>query len=166
MPANTNAISITFLRGDNNMKLIKLLNAFIVICSGCSFVSNQKQEEQTIDIEIPFDHDYQEVSDYELTWESMFDVNDENYYVYFYSSSCSHCLELKNYIIKKAIDRGDIYFVKGSSKDQITNDSKKLIGAEIPGDFYILGYPTLALISNKKCTKNMAGVAQIKAELK
>ena len=148
------------------MKTIKLLCLTIIICSGCSLTSNQKQDQQIINVDVPTDHDYQEVSDYELTWESMFDVNENNYYVYFYSLTCSHCLELKNYIIGKALDRGDIYFVKGSSKDQVTNDSKKLIGAEIPEDFYILGYPTIALISNKKCTKNMAGITQIKSELK
>ena len=166
MPANTNAISITFLSEDNNMKLIKLLCSSFIICSGCSLMSHHEQEQQIIEGDVPTDHDYQEVSDYELTWESIFDVEDTSYYVYFYSLTCSHCLELKNYMIEKAINRGDIYFVKASSKDQITNDSKKLIGAEIPGDFYILGYPTLTLISNKKCTKNMAGVSQIKAELK
>ena len=80
--------------------------------------------------------------------------------------TCNHCQELKKYIIEKAQERGDIYFVKGSSKNQLTNDSNKLIGAENPGDFYILGYPTLALISNKKCTKNLAGITQIKTELK
>ena len=166
MPANTNKISITFLREDNNMKLIQILCSTIILCSGCSLTPNQKQEQQVIEVEVPTEHDYSEVSDYELTRESMFDVNENSYYVYFYSSTCSHCRELKNYIIEKALNRGDIYFVKGTSKDQLTNDSKKLIGAEIPGDFYILGYPTLAKIMNKKCTKNLAGVSQIKAELK
>ena len=137
----------------------------LLIMSGCNF-ENKDIEKTKETILIPTSHDYSEVSDYELTWDSIFDVMDERYYVYIYSTTCTHCGELKNYIIEKALDRGDIYFVKGSSKDQLTSDSKKLINAENPGDIYILGYPSLLLISNHKCTKNVAGSNQIKSELK
>ena len=164
MPANTNALIITLTKKENNMKHSFLILGS-VLCSACTFQKEIAQLKSE-DIIVPIEHEYTEVSDYELTWESIFDVDETRYYVYFYSSTCSHCAELKNYIIENALNRGDIYFVKGTSKDQLTNDSKKLIGAEIPGDFYIFGYPSLALISNKKCTKNMAGVSQIKAELK
>ena len=133
--------------------------------TGCSL--QEKQSETTIDeVVIPISHEYSEVSDYELTWETIFNVDEENYYVYIYSTTCTHCEELKNYIIEKALNRGDIYFVKGSSKDQVTTDTKKLIGAENPGDIYILGYPSLLLILSHKCTKNLAGSPQIKSELK
>ena len=124
--------------------------------------SETKYEEETPVIE----HSYSEVSDYELSWDSTFDVDESKYYVYFYSSTCSHCGELKNYIIEKALKNRDIYFVKGSSKDQLTNDTKKLIGAEKPEDIWILGYPSLLKIYNRKVTKNLAGTAQIKDELK
>ena len=143
----------------------KILLLSFTIFTGCSL--QEKQSETTIDeVVIPISHEYSEVSDYELTRETIFDVDEDNYYVYIYSTTCTHCEELKNYIIEKALNRGDIYFVKGSSKDQVTTDSKKLIGAENPGDIYILGYPSLLLISNYKCTKNLAGSPQIKSELK
>ena len=143
-----------------------LLPGLALLClSGC-FSTTKKESYVIEEADIPEDRSYSEVADYELTWESIFDVGQDKYYVYFYSSTCNHCVEIKNYIIEKALERKDIYFVKGTSKDQLTNDSKKLIGAENPGDFYILGYPTLALISNQKCTKNLAGDVQIKSELK
>ena len=119
-------------------------------------------ENQNFEIERTYD----EIKTYELVWESIFDVESTKYYVYFYSTTCSHCSQLKNYIIEKALEREDIYFVKGSSKDQITTDTKKLIGAENPGDIWILGYPSMILILNKKCVKNLAGETQIKSELK
>jgi len=146
------------------MKYRILLLSFTIL-TGCSL--QEKQSETTIDeVVIPISHEYSEVSDYELTRETIFDVDEDNYYVYIYSTTCTHCEELKNYIIEKALNRGDIYFVKGSSKDQVTTDSKKLIGGENPGDIYILGYPSLLLISSHKCTKNLAGSPQIKSELK
>ena len=147
------------------MKISKsIIFLFPVLC-GCNF-TQVEPEKQINDVVIQTDHNYDEVSDYELTWEAIFDVENEQYYVYFYSLTCNHCSELKNYIIEKGLERGDIYFVKGTSKDRLTNDSNQLIGAENPDDFCILGYPTLALIYHQKCTKNLSGVAQIKAELK
>lgn len=147
------------------MKIFKSVVLFIPILSAC--MSRQEPLKNEIeDAVIPVDHDYEEISEFELTWDSLFDVENERYYVYFYSLTCSHCQEVKNYVIEKAIEREDIYFVKATSKDQLTNDSKKIIGAEKPEDFYILGYPTLALFSSKKCTKNLSGIAQIKSELK
>lgn len=132
----------------------------------CCGMNIEQPQNEIKEVEIGIDRSYEEVSNYELVWETIFDIEEEHYYVYFYSTTCNHCLEIKNYIIEKALSRGDIYFVKGTSKDNLTNDSKKLIGAENPNDFYILGYPTLGLISNKKCTKNLSGTTQIKAELK
>ena len=145
------------------MKMIYLLPVLLI--SSCALETSDTEMMNNY-VSIPLNHSYEEVSDYELTRESIFDVDEENYYVYIYSTTCTHCEELKNYIIEKALERGDIYFVKGSSNDQLTTDSKKLIGAENPGDIYILGYPSLLLISNQKCTKNLAGSTQIKSEIK
>ena len=135
----------------------------LLLC-GCGTAENQDEvyEEEII----PVERSYSEVSDFELTWETIFDVGEENYYVYFYSLTCSHCEEIKNFIIETALERGDVYFVKGTSKDQITNDPKKTIGAENPGEIWILGYPSLLKITNQKCTKNLVGNTQIKSELK
>lgn len=144
------------------MKFILLPILLITSCSINEQTSIAIEEERFIELS----HEYVEISDYELTWDSMFDVESEKYYVYIYSMTCSHCEELKDFIISKAIDRGDVYFIKGSSKDQLTNDPKKLIGAENPRDIYILGYPSLLQISNHRCSKNLAGTTQIKTELK
>ena len=147
----------------NSCRKLILLTSMILI--GCS-TTETKQPTFSETIVVPVNHDYSEISEYELTWDSIFIPSEIKYYVYFYSSTCSHCEELKDYIIEKALNRGDIYFVKGTSKDQLANDSKKSINAEKPEDIWILGYPSLLLISNHKCTKNLAGNTQIKAEIK
>ena len=140
-----------------------IITAFILF--GCQS-KTIKDNPVSLETKTQTEHNYEEVSDYELFWESIFDVSETNYYVYFYSSTCSHCEELKNYVIEKALNRGDIYFVKGTSKDQITNDQNKAINAGNPGDIWILGYPTLLKITNHKSSKNLVGINQIKAELK
>ena len=144
-------------------QLFKVILSTIVLCSCSNETIIQTEQYSNVSFQ---NFNYDDISDYELVRDAIFDVASDDYYVYFYSMSCSHCEELKNYIIEKALDRGDIYFVKGTSKDQITNDPKKSIGAGIPEDIWILGYPTLLQIQNQKCSKNLAGITQIKAELK
>ena len=145
--------------------LFKSLTAIMLfLLPSCSLAKKpESQNNATILIE---DHDYNEVSDYELLWDTMFDVDSAFYYVYFYSLTCNHCDEIKNYMIEKALERGNIYFIKSTSRDQLTTDQNKSKNAENPEDIWILGYPSLITISNKKCTKNLAGISQIKQELK
>ena len=147
------------------MKFKIKLASMIFLISGCTFNQQETsyyEQEGTPEVE----RNYSEVSEYELTWEAIFDVNEDQYYVYVYSTTCSHCDELKNYIVEKALQREDVYFIKGTSRDQITSDSSKLIGAQKSDDVWILGYPSLLKISSQKVTKNLAGVNQIKSELK
>ena len=146
-------------------KLIKSISTVLyVTLSACSSSANETTQQQEVVVEES--HDYDEVSDYELIWETIFDVDSSLYYVYFYSPICNHCEEIKNYMISKALEKRNIYFIKASSRDQITNDQNISNFAENPWDIWILGYPSLIQISNKKCTKNLAGISQIKQELK
>ena len=148
------------------MKLLfKTLSAVMLFAlPSCSLT--KETEPVNSDTTVAEDRSYSEVSDYELLWDTMFDVESSFYYVYFYSLTCNHCAEIKNYMIEKAIEQGNIYFIKATSHDQLTTDQNKSKNAENPGDIWILGYPSLLLIANKKCTKNLAGISQIKQELK
>ena len=142
--------------------LLLISSTFLLF--GCSQATTPTYDYGESDVVM--ERSYDEVKDYELTWEAMFDVDSESYYVYFYSPTCNHCAELKNYIINKALERHDIYFVRGSNQVQISSEPKNTKYAENPGDIWILGYPSLIKIVEKKCLKNLAGINQIKGELK
>ena len=148
------------------MKAFKCLLYLLPVFTLFACSDNQSKLEDKTEQIIPVIHTYDEVKDYELFWDTMFDVSLKDYYVYFYSLTCNHCEELKNYIVEKALLKRNIYFVKGTSKDQIGNDPKKSKYAENPGDIWILGYPSLIEIVDHKCMKNLAGISQIKGELK
>ena len=92
-------------------KYLFLLPAFTL--SGCFQRKNEKEEKYEELPTVQIEHDYSEIKDYELSWESLFDPEDNEYFVYFYSTTCNHCSELKNYIIEKALLMKNIYFVKG-----------------------------------------------------
>ncbi len=141
-----------------------VLIPFMFCLLGCNEQKESVTKEEEVSVQVS--HDYSEVDEYSLFWETMFDVESPNYYVYIYSVSCSHCNELKNYIIDRALTMQNIYFVKGTSKDQIGKDTNSSKNAENPADIWILGYPSLLKIANHKCVKNLAGINQIKGELK
>lgn len=141
--------------------VLTLVSPFMLF--SCTEITKEEPIENII---IPTERDYKEVKQYELTLETMFDVDSNSYYCYFYSVTCSHCRELKDFIISRALDRGDIYFIKSSSKDKFTTDRNLVINAENPGDIWILGYPTMLKIDDKKVSKNLVGNEEIIQELK
>ena len=149
-----------FMKHSKCLLFLPLIFSF----SACSQQTNQS--EPTSYEPTTSSHNYDEVREFELMWETMFDVDLDDYYIYFYSTTCNHCEDLKNYIIEKALTEENIYFIRGSSKDQIGKDPKMSKYAENPGDIWILGYPSLLQIVDHKCMKNLAGISQIKGELK
>ena len=148
------------------MKTIKFIICLLpsLFVFGCE--QKRKETEKKDNIIVPVPHEYSEIKDYSISWSETFDTEMDSYYLYFYSISCSHCVELKDFIIGKALERHDIFFVKNSSQDQFTEDENKSIGAENPGDIWILGYPSLLKIESKICTKSIAGNSKIIEELK
>ncbi len=147
------------------MKWLKFLYIAVsaVVLASCTNVNEDKQIDNII---LPTDYSYDQIQNFKLTLETMFEVDNDAYYTYFYSSTCSHCQELKNFIIEKALERKDIYFIKSSSKDKFTTDENLVINAGNPDDIYILGYPTMLKIENKIVTKNLPGNDKIIEELK
>lgn len=143
------------------MKSIYFLAAFSVLLAGCSL--NQKEEKIDVSkVVVPeADHEYFEIEHISINWSDILKQNNENYYVYIYSLTCSHCQELKNFIIDEALKRDDIYFVKGTNKDVVKTDVSDTIGATDEKYIAILGYPTLLKISNKTLVVNAAGNSKI-----
>lgn len=131
------------------------------LLGGCSFA--QKEEKVDVsNIVIPdADHEYFEIEHILINWSDILKQNNNTYYVYIYSLTCSHCQELKNWIIEEALKRDDVYFVKGSNKDVLKNDVSDTIGATEEKDIAILGYPTILKIVNKTLVVNVAGNSKI-----
>ena len=132
-----------------------------ILLGGCSLT---KKEEKTdiSNVVIPeTDHEYFEIIHITINWSDILKQNKETYYVYIYSLTCTHCQELKNYIIGEALKRDDIYFVKGSNKDVIKTEVSDTIGATEVKDIAILGYPTMLKIKNKTLVQNVAGNSKI-----
>lgn len=140
---------------------VLVLLPLLVSCFEQTDNENVHISDQIIEVE----HSYDEVGLFFIGWNEIFDVGKDDYFVYFYSSSCNHCYELKNWIIEQALSRGDIYFVKSTNKDVLKTDVKHTIGLGNVGDFAILGYPSLVQIQDKIIKKNVAGKNEIQSLL-
>lgn len=110
-------------------------------------------------------YSYSDVKDKEILYSNIFGMEQNSYYVYFYSRTCSHCNDLKPFIIPKIIERNDIYLVEASEQVVILEDISVTIGVSSIENFGILGYPSLVKIEEKVVTKNIAGINPIKNEL-
>lgn len=150
----------------SSMRTFYFLLAFPLLLGGCTFTKKEEKIDVS-DIVIPeADHEYFEVENYFINWNSILTQNKDSYYVYLYSTTCNHCQELKNWIIETALSRGDIYFLKGTNKDVIKNDVSDTIGATDVSQLAIMGYPTLLKITSKTLVKNVAGNSKIMDLLK
>lgn len=148
------------------MRTIYFLAAIPLLLGSCT-LTKKEEKIDTSNIVIPeADHEYFEIEEMSINWSDILLQNKTTYYVYIYSLTCTHCQELKNWIIDTALTRKDIYFVKGSNKDIIKSDVSETIGATDIDDVAIMGYPTLLKINEKTLVKNVAGNSKIMDLLK
>lgn len=146
------------------MKNKLFLLIFIPFLSSC----NNLKSATTIYPSVSWDEDYEvehfyyEIKDYEIEWDQIFDIELNEYYVYFYSKTCGHCSELKNWIIQKRIENCAIYFIEDNENIKFLQDISQTIGSNNLKNFGILGFPSIIKIINKTIVSNVGGIANIK----
>lgn len=116
-----------------------------------------QHEDSSVEIDEEIEHDYDEIVDKEIGWKEMFEIEMPEYFIYFYSPTCSHCKEIKNEIINYALSRDNFYFLKYSDDVIIAPETKSTIGAISPDEVAILGTPSLIEIANGVLQSNIAG---------
>ncbi len=99
-------------------------------------------------------YDYDMVKNLHLDFENIFNVDKKEYYVYFYSKNCLHCLLLKNEIIPLALKKDNLYFVEYVDEIPIGSNVIDTIGATTIDEFFIIGTPTLIYINDKRVEIN------------
>ena len=144
------------------MKLQKTLILIpLLILIGCAGQINENEQTNVLIPIIPIDHDYSEVKEFSLSWSEIFNPKEEKYFVYFYSTTCSHCQDLKNTIIEKALQEKNIYFVQNSRDVVLSENTFSTLGLSSIENLSILGYPSCLKIENHVISKNVAGKTQI-----
>ncbi len=140
---------------------ITLLSSCVSLSITHSNEQNEERKEQVIE------HSYDEISHLKIYWSTIFVQEEDNYYVYLYSVTCSHCNSIKNEMIEYALlEQEKIYFVSSSAEHVLTQEVNKYEQIDSLDDLKIKGYPTLLKLENHIVKKNLAGAKEIREELR
>lgn len=142
-----------------------LLSALAIVLTSCVDSKIEPSEKVIAYTSSYKEHSYDEVKDKHVFYSDIFSIESDIYYVYFYSTTCSHCNNLKEFIIPLALQRGDIYFVEASQEIVFLKSIEETIGLTSIEGFGILGYPSLIKIEEHIVKKNLAGILPIRSEL-
>ena len=127
-----------------------LIIPLLLIC-GCQ--SKNTEEE----------HNYHEIKNRLISWDYIFEQEEDDYLVYFYSERCGHCNEIKQEILKFYLaEYTPMYFVC-TDYDAIFGPKSDLVGVDNIDDFYIFGTPFLARLHNHIVTNYYVGVSEIRS---
>ena len=131
-------------------KIISLVIPLLILC-GCK--SNQTTEES---------HNYHEIKDRIIEWNYIFEQEEDDYLVYFYSERCGYCNEIKQDIIRFYLNEYmPMYFVC-TDYDVVIGPKSDLTGVDNIDDFFIFGTPFLSRLLNHKVANYYVGVSEIR----
>ena len=102
-------------------------------------------------------YDYGDVEMFKIEWKSVLKQNKEHYFAYVYSERCGHCKEIKQDVIKTALEKENIYFVEFSNEIPVLEDTLITIGKTNVDEIGIKGTPTLLEINKAILINNIAG---------
>lgn len=104
--------------------------------------------------------EYQIVNEKQIKWENILSQSEEEYVVFFYSETCSHCHEMMNEIISFATDNIEpTYFLDVAKNEIVIQKVEEIkIGIDDINEFGILGTPTLVEIKEGKVAANIGGL--------
>lgn len=142
-----------------------LLSALAIVLTSCVDSKSEPSGKVITYTSSYTEHSYDEVKDKHVFYSDIFSIGSDTYYVYFYSTTCSHCNNLKEFIISLALQRDDIYFVEASQEIVFLKSIEETIGLTSIEGFGILGYPSLIKIEEHIVKKNLAGILPIRSEL-
>ena len=107
-------------------------------------------------------HNYHETKSCLISWSDVFNQNEDDYLVYFYSESCGHCNEIKQDVISFYLeDIYPMYFVC-TDIEVVLGPKNNLVGIDNIDDFYIFGTPFLLNLVDHAVSSYYAGANEVK----
>lgn len=137
----------------------------IFLLQSCDVSQKQLDIKSNNSVEITQNHDYNDVKNKTINFDEIFKQKNEQYFVYFYSLTCSHCSLIKNQMIEYGLNHENIYFVQASEDVKISESTDSVVGATSIEEISILGYPSLLEIEQKVCVFITSGSDNIISKL-
>lgn len=137
------------------MRLKKALFFFLTfLIISCSEPNKDNHNDEVI-------YEYNDVDHKMTSYENLFSIESEHYYVYIYSLTCGHCQSIKNRVIKFALNHDNFYLLEYVSSIPIYETIDTTIGATNYINVGILGTPSLLEIYKHVLVNNIAGENEI-----
>ena len=125
---------------------MKLLLFTCLLLTGCG-ATNTKPEKQ---------YDYEDVTRH-IDWYDSFDQEENEYLVYYYSDTCSHCSRIKNDIIEYYFSNIETLYFVNTNQNSVFGKTKDLTGLSDIESFYIFGTPFLIRFKDWKISDYYPG---------
>ena len=131
------------------MKKLSLLFILPFILLGCS--ANRIK---------PNTLDYDDIENV-VSWSNIFNIDEDEYLVYFYSVTCGHCKEIKGLMIDYYFSNLEQIYFSEVSEETVYGQRSDLTGIDKLENFYIFGTPFLIKIEDKIVSEYYSGVKEI-----
>lgn len=125
----------------------------IFVFSKCDSGSGKISTLEINSIEIA--KDYDDLGRNLVSWEEIFSFDLKHFYVYFFSRTCSHCLNLKKSILYVISVNEEFFACESNGKHKFCNFP--LVGEFDAVDFCIVGYPSIVEFKNNEIVNNIVG---------
>lgn len=108
-------------------------------------------------------HDYSEISEMKISYLDVFNVEENEYYIYYYQESCYHCHGIKSKVISFALESDvGFYFVEViEDYGFLSHTKEETIGTNNPMKAFALMTPQLSLVKNGYIAETYIGNEEI-----
>lgn len=124
------------------------MKKYIILSMAILTIACRKESQKNIDYP----------ADKIIEYSELFGQTEFEYYVYVFSHTCLHCIEIEKDIINFYNNTTkSMYFIQFQGQIALNKDIDLTIGCNNIADFSILGTPSLVFIRNKSVINNLGG---------
>lgn len=105
-------------------------------------------------------YDYSDVESH-IDWYDSFKQEENNYLVYYYSPTCSHCNSIKQEIISYYLSEVEVLYFVNTQLNSKFGPTKDLTGICDINSFHIFGTPFLIRVKDYKVADYYPGMSKI-----
>ena len=130
-----------------------LITSISFFTFSCSPISSSSQSIVRIK-----NHDYDEIITAKINYFDVFNQNEDEYFLYYFSETCYHCVGIKNEIIDFALSSEvTVYFVEVEERFGVYDDVNKTVGTSNPLEAFANQTPQLSLVKDKEIYYSICG---------
>lgn len=128
---------------------IKFINLLLIIFQLCCCNKQSSNNKTEIDEPLISSFDYENFPNSCIEYDELINLNVNNSYLYFYSTTCGHCNNIKNSVLNFLCNsKNEFFLVEFNENIEICNELYIDFNNFTINDFCIYGTPTLVYIKD------------------